>query len=101
MMHKKKILVLGSGLISEPLIDYLMKRDENKITIASNNTEELKIMMNRKKNQKNFDNLRSHFLDVVNQKDQLLNLISKNDIVIGLVPAFLIIYVAKACIEAG
>ncbi len=29
---KKAILVLGSGLVSEPCVNYLLKREENNIT---------------------------------------------------------------------
>jgi alpha-aminoadipic semialdehyde synthase len=100
-MKKKKILILGSGLISEPLIDYLMKRPENKITIASNNLIEMKNMLEKKKDNNNYSNLGTTYIDVVKQKPELINLISKNDIIVGLVPGFLIIYVAKACLEAN
>lgn len=31
-----KILLLGSGLMAEAVVDYLLKRDENHIMIASN-----------------------------------------------------------------
>jgi saccharopine dehydrogenase-like NADP-dependent oxidoreductase len=101
MMQRKKILILGSGLISEPLIDYLMKRSENKITIGSNNPDELKNILEKKKGSENFTNLRTTYIDVVSQKSELEGLISKNDIVVGLVPGFLIIYIAQACVEVG
>jgi alpha-aminoadipic semialdehyde synthase len=100
-MPKKKILIVGSGLISEPLIDYLMKRPENKITIASNNPGELKNILEKKKINENFGNLRTIYIDVVKQTDELTGMIRKNDLVVGLVPGFLITYVAKACLEAG
>ncbi|KAF9880915.1 saccharopine dehydrogenase [Colletotrichum karsti] len=33
-MPKKKILVLGSGLVAKPCIDYLLRDEKNKLTIA-------------------------------------------------------------------
>ncbi|EMR65084.1 putative saccharopine dehydrogenase protein [Eutypa lata UCREL1] len=34
-MAGKKILVLGSGMVAKPCVDYLLRNEENKLTIAS------------------------------------------------------------------
>ena len=36
----KRVLILGSGLISEPCIDYLVKNKQNVIKVCSNNKAE-------------------------------------------------------------
>ena len=36
-----KILILGSGLVAEPVINYLLQRENNNIMIATNNIEEV------------------------------------------------------------
>jgi saccharopine dehydrogenase-like NADP-dependent oxidoreductase len=94
MQADKNILILGSGMMVEPLIDILLRRDNNKITLASNMYETLKLLIDKRKN----PNLRGQELDVLSEK--LLTLVSEHDIVISYVPAAFHPVVAKACLAA-
>jgi saccharopine dehydrogenase-like NADP-dependent oxidoreductase len=98
-MQERHILILGSGFVSEPIIDYLLQRDENILTICSNNQTELDRLQN--KIIKNEKNLKTKFLDVVEEKENLINTIKEHELVISLIPAFLLIHVAKACLKIG
>jgi len=89
----KSILILGSGLVSEPVIDFLQKKPENNIILASNSQEEINKLIGKKQN------IKIHLLDIKKNKEKLSELIKQSDLVISLIPPFLHIYVAKACLE--
>jgi len=93
--QEKCILILGSGLVSEPVIDYLLQRPENHIIIASNSHEQINLVISKKRKK----NLEIHLLDIKKDKEKLSHLIQISDLVISLIPAFLHIYVAKACLQ--
>lgn len=86
------ILILGSGLVSEPAIDYLLKRPENHIILASNCQEQINKIMSKKRN------LEIHLLDIIKNKEKLNELVKICDLVISLIPPFLHIHVVKACL---
>jgi len=88
----KSILILGSGLVSEPVIDYLLKRPENHIILASNIQEQINKISSKKRN------LEIHFLDIIKNKEKLYELVKLSDLVVSLIPPFLHIHVAKACL---
>lgn len=93
-IHKTKIiLILGSGLVSEPVIDYLLKRPENDIILASNSQEQINKILSKKRN------LRTQIFDIIKNKAKLTKLVRESDLVISLIPPFLHIFVAKACLE--
>ena len=50
MQAEKRILILGSGMMVEPLVDVLLARENNKITLASNIYESVKQIIEKKKN---------------------------------------------------
>ncbi|EPZ32733.1 Alanine dehydrogenase/PNT, NAD(H)-binding domain-containing protein [Rozella allomycis CSF55] len=90
---KKKILVLGSGYVSGPLIDYLHRNEKYEIILSSNSQEEAnKIANNRPR-------IVVKNLNVEDRHD-LLNQVSQADVVVSLIPASLHIHVAEACLEA-
>lgn len=33
-MGHKKVLVLGSGMVARPVVDYLLRRQENEVTVG-------------------------------------------------------------------
>ncbi len=88
----KSILILGSGLVSEPVVDYLLKRPENHIILASNNQEQMNKIISKK------HNLEIQLLDIAKNKEKLYLLVKESDMVISLTPPFLYIYVAEACL---
>jgi saccharopine dehydrogenase-like NADP-dependent oxidoreductase len=90
-----KILILGSGMMVEPLLDILLKRQTNKITIASNMQDAVKQLIEKRNN----PNLKGEEVDVTSEN--LVKLVSKHDIVVSYVPPTFHPYVAKACLTAG
>jgi len=90
---EKNILILGSGMMVEPLIDYLLKRKENKITIASDIYEIAKSISDKK------SRCFPEKIDVVNDESKLGELVKSHDLVISFIPAFLHMYVAIKCLE--
>lgn len=92
-IKEKNILVLGSGMMVEPLIDYLLKRKENKITIASDVHESAKSICDKK------SRCFPEKIDVIKDELKLGDLVKSHDLVISFVPAFLHMYVAIKCLE--
>jgi saccharopine dehydrogenase-like NADP-dependent oxidoreductase len=73
--HKKKVLVLGSGYVAGPLIDYILQTPSFSITIASDKEQEaLKLAGNR-------DRVAVRVIDVQESK-ALSSLISSHDLVV-------------------
>jgi saccharopine dehydrogenase (NADP+, L-glutamate forming) len=104
----KQILVLGSGLVSEPCVDYLLKREENIITIASNNLTEAKnlienlilhVRTSKESKEKIPDRLQAIEIDITKDKLLLYKLVGETDLVISLVPSFFHIFVVQACLD--
>jgi len=89
----KSILILGSGLVSEPVIDYLLKRPENHIILASNSQEQINKIISKKRN------LKTHIFDIIKNREKLTELVKESDLVISLIPPFLHIFAAKACLQ--
>lgn len=87
----KKVLLLGSGLMSETVIDYLLKRKENVITVASN------IIKDAEKICSTRERCTPKPLDV-NDQEGLKGLVRDADIVISYVPAFLHPKIAEVCL---
>jgi len=91
--NRKTVLIIGSGLVSEPVIDYLLKRPENHIILASNSQEQILNVVSKKRK------LEIHSLDIIKNKEKLNELVKSSDLVISLIPPFLHIFVAKACLQ--
>jgi saccharopine dehydrogenase-like NADP-dependent oxidoreductase len=87
----KKVLVLGAGLVSKPLVGYLLEKGFN-VKVASRTVSKAEALV------KGFENGQADSLNVDNQ-EQLHNLIQNTDIVISLVPYTHHVQIAKICIE--
>ncbi|VFV18223.1 alpha-aminoadipic semialdehyde [Lynx pardinus] len=93
MGTKKKVLVLGSGYVSEPVLEYLSRDDSIQITVGSdmkNQTEQLGKKYN----------INPVSMDISKQEEKLSSLVAKQDLVISLLPYALHPLVAKACITS-
>ncbi|EGR30969.1 saccharopine dehydrogenase, putative [Ichthyophthirius multifiliis] len=88
----KNILLLGSGLMSETVVDYLLQRPENYIMIASNIEKDAQAIAIRKQR------CNSSYVDVKNDQS-LQSLIQNVDIVISYVPAVFHPLIAKVCLK--
>ncbi|KAI9014374.1 Saccharopine dehydrogenase-domain-containing protein [Phycomyces nitens] len=88
----KTVLLLGSGMVAGPLVEHLLKRPDVRVVVASNMENEAKALV------RNHSRAESVGLDISNVS-QLSGLVSKADVVVSFVPAFLHTKVAKICIE--
>lgn len=87
----KRILLLGSGFVARPLVDYLLRSPYNSITIASNDKAAAdNLSMNR-------SNVQIAPLNVMDDSE-LGKLVEKHDIVVSFVPAAFHPRVAEQCI---
>jgi len=92
MNVKKRILVLGSGMVSRPGVKYLLKQSDLSITVASNELDSAQRLIN------GYKNGQALFLDV-NDEKKLGDLIKEHDIIISLLPWIFHVRVAKMCLE--
>jgi saccharopine dehydrogenase-like NADP-dependent oxidoreductase len=91
----KNILILGSGMMVEPLIDYLLKSKINKILVATNMLDSAKQIVSKKGN----SNLSCDDLDVIKDKEKLNRFVRMSDIVISYLPPVLHIIIAEQCLK--
>jgi alpha-aminoadipic semialdehyde synthase len=90
---EERILVLGSGLVSKSLVEYLGRKDRRQITVAGALEEEARSVSQAARNGRHIA------LDVQNGMDQLMQLIKESDIVVSLLPAPMHPEIAIACID--
>lgn len=88
----KKVLILGAGMVSKPIIDYFLDKTEHEVTIATLNSEEAENMVNNRKNGKVY---KWHSSDLT----MLDELVSETDIVITILPKTMHIIAAEACLR--
>ncbi|KAJ1823329.1 hypothetical protein LPJ56_002998, partial [Coemansia sp. RSA 2599] len=91
---KKNVLLAGSGMVSQPLVDYLAKSKDTDITIASNDLDEARRLAYQ------FPNTKVALLNV-SDTINLDNLVGECDVVVSLVPAHLHPQIANAAIKHG
>ncbi len=88
----KNILVLGAGLVSQPLVRYLLNIHDFKVTVASRTVSKAIKLID--------GNLRGEAVELnVTNDDQLEELIRKCDLAISLLPYTYHVKVARLCIR--
>ncbi|KAJ2000123.1 hypothetical protein GGI04_004281, partial [Coemansia thaxteri] len=92
--QRKRVLLAGSGMVSQPLVDYLVSAKGTDITIASNDLSEAKRIAYQ------FRNTQAALLDVADATS-LNTLVKDCDVVVSLVPAHLHPQLADAAIRHG
>ncbi|KAM5189437.1 alpha-aminoadipic semialdehyde synthase, mitochondrial isoform 3-T3 [Callospermophilus lateralis] len=93
MSTKKKVLVLGSGYVSEPVLEYLSRDRNIEITVGSD-------MMNQIKQLSKKYNINPVSMNICTQEEKLSSLVATQDLVISLLPYVLHPIVAKACVAS-
>ncbi|KAM4675252.1 alpha-aminoadipic semialdehyde synthase, mitochondrial [Discoglossus pictus] len=93
MGTKKKILVLGSGYVSGPVISYLTRDPNVEITAVSMIKDQVDHLS------KKYNNTTPVALDVSKNEEKLSALVKKHDLVISLLPYVAHPLVAKKCIK--
>ena len=86
------MLLLGSGMVAPPVVDYILRNSKNKLTVASAEFDQAKALV------KEHSGVEAVLLDVNNVKS-LEALVERHDLVISLVPATLHVTIAKVCIK--
>ena len=92
---RKKALVLGSGLVAKPAIEYLSR--QNDVMIVSAVEAEAKNLVK----QVGRNNVNLKILNVSDQMDQVQAEIKDADVVLSLLPATMHVPIARCCIEHG
>jgi len=87
----KKVLILGAGMVVNPMVQYLLKKNIN-VTIASNTKDRADVMIDGHPNGKSID------WDA-NDAASLEKMISENDLTVSLLPYTFHPMVAKLCIK--
>jgi len=88
----QKVLVLGSGYVSEPLVEYLLRNQNTGIVLASAVKNEADAIAAR------YDACDSVFLNISDNPDYLDELVKGSDVVVSLLPYALHAKVARSCI---
>ncbi|KAI9093121.1 Saccharopine dehydrogenase-domain-containing protein [Phlyctochytrium arcticum] len=88
----QRVLLLGSGYVSAPLVDYLTKNPGRSVTVASNNAEEAKALAAGR------PQVPTSGLNVSDKKS-LSELVKNHDLVVSFVPATMHPIVADVCIS--
>lgn len=89
----KRVVVLGAGYVSSPVVEYL-NRDRNvKVIVCSHLKDEADALANR------YPGVESIFLNVVERPDTLKEVVASANVVVSLLPYGLHYVVAKTCIE--
>lgn len=89
----KKALLLGAGLVSKPLVQYLLKHGIQ-VTVASRTLDKAAALLDQHPNGR-------AVAWVVEEADRLRQMVAEHDVVISLLPWIYHLQVANACIEAG
>ncbi|GAM18563.1 hypothetical protein SAMD00019534_017380 [Acytostelium subglobosum LB1] len=87
-----KILIIGAGYTSHPVIQYLTRNPSHKITVADIDIEQTKKVLNFE------PDVATAIVDV-NDVKKLDELVSKQSVVISLLPEELNLKVAKSCLR--
>ncbi|KAI8803017.1 Saccharopine dehydrogenase-domain-containing protein [Cladochytrium replicatum] len=91
---RQKVLLLGSGYVSAPVVDYLLRDSQVNVTIGTNKLEEADALAA----QRDTSRVRTAVVNVTDPAS-LDPLIAAHDIVVSLVPATFHVPVAEACIR--
>ena len=86
------VLLLGTGYVSEPCIQFLTRDPLIRLSVASN--EESKLSALEKKY-----SCKTHLLILPDERGKLLGLVSKHDVIVSLLPTFLHSIVVEAVVE--
>ncbi|HPR63834.1 MAG TPA: saccharopine dehydrogenase C-terminal domain-containing protein [Thermoanaerobaculia bacterium] len=88
----KKALILGAGLVTKPIVDYLLSRENVLVTVASRTVSKAEKLVNK--------HPRGTAIPLNVENDlELDRLVSEHDVTISLVPYAYHVKVAKLCIK--
>jgi saccharopine dehydrogenase-like NADP-dependent oxidoreductase len=85
-------MVLGTGFVAEPTVEYLNRRTDYHITVVGYTLVEAQVLANK------FESVQAMQADV-SDKAVLLQLLKNYDVVVSLVPATFHLLIAQVCIQ--
>lgn len=97
MTDRHKVLLIGSGMMVGPFIEYILKDGKNKLTVASNLRDSLNTVLKTYAGK----NIQGVELDITKEDQKLEKLVRENFIIVSFVPPFLHPIVAKKCLQVG
>lgn len=77
---RKQVLILGAGMVCAPVVEYLYRDERISINVCSQFKEEADRIANK------FPGIRSTYLNVTENPNNLAELCSKSDVVVSLLP---------------
>ncbi len=89
----KKVLLLGAGLVTRPLVRYLLDQPEIELLIASRTVSKADALVDGHPKGKTLA------LNVENEKDKLEELVKQHDVIISLLPWIHHLEVANLCLQ--
>ncbi|NWY29021.1 AASS protein, partial [Pheucticus melanocephalus] len=93
MSGERRVLLLGSGYVSGPVLEYLTRDSNIDITVVSVMKEQLEQLT------KKYRNVTPVHMDVLKHEEKLSSLVKNHDLVISLLPYSAHPFVAKKCID--
>ncbi|NWZ91619.1 AASS protein, partial [Nesospiza acunhae] len=93
MSGEKRVLLLGSGYVSGPVLEYLTRDSNIGITVVSVMKEQLEQLT------KKYRNVTPVHMDVLKHEEKLSSLVKNHNLVISLLPYSAHPFVAKKCID--
>lgn len=90
---RKQVLILGAGMVSAPVVEYLYRDEKLAINICSHIKEESDRLANK------YPGVQSTYLNVSESPEHLSELCKESDVVISLLPYALHGLVAEHCIQ--
>ncbi len=89
----KRILVLGAGLVSRPIVQYLLDQEGFEVTVASRTVSKAEALIEGRSKGKAMP------LDVKKDEETLEKLVAEHDLSVSLLPADQHVMVAKLCLK--
>jgi len=90
----KKVLVLGAGLVTKPLVRYLLDQPEIQLTVASRTVSKAVALID--------GHPKGQALELnVNDKDKVEELVKESDVAISLLPYTYHVMIAEFCLKHG
>ncbi|KAG8691455.1 hypothetical protein FRC08_010176 [Ceratobasidium sp. 394] len=89
---KRRVLLLGSGMVARPAVEVFLGREDVQLVIASNNSAEARALV------QNHANAEVVSLDV-SDRGRVSELVSGADVVVSLLPATMHVSIAEECIK--
>ena len=95
-----QIVVFGSGMVVQLLVEYLLRDITNIITLATNQVQEANLLKSQIKKYNTSASDRIHIINVDVTNDELVNkVVEEADIAVSLVPAIFHVAIALACLR--